>query len=69
MLQYYCNNYAAVPSCSKLAESALKDANHVQIKGHGEMLSSTISTARSGLVNAINCEAVKSFQQKEFVYE
>jgi hypothetical protein len=59
--QHYLVNYAALPSNTHLAESNVKDANFCQIKGRAENLSSTFSTARSGIVEALNENAIAAF--------
>jgi hypothetical protein len=46
--EHYKFNYAAFPSNSHMAESAMKDANFCQMPGRGEQLSSTFFTARAG---------------------
>jgi phage-related protein len=60
----YKFNYAAFPSNSHMAESAVKDANFCQIPGRGELLSSNFFTVRAGLVETINMNLIESFRQK-----
>ena len=62
--QNYLGNYAALPSNTHLAESNVKDANLCQIKGRDENLSSTFSTARSGIVESLNETAIAAFQDQ-----
>jgi hypothetical protein len=62
--QNYLVNYAALPSNTHLAESNVKDANLCQIKGRDENLSSTFSTARSGIVESLNETAIAAFQDQ-----
>jgi hypothetical protein len=60
--KHYLENYAALPSNTHLAESNVKDANFCQIKGRAENLSSTFSTARSGIVEALNDNTITAFK-------
>jgi hypothetical protein len=62
--QHYLENYAALPSNTHLAESNVKDANFCQIKGRGENLSSTFSTARSGVVAELNECSIAAFRNQ-----
>jgi hypothetical protein len=61
---YYLENFGALPSNTHGAESTIKDTNHCQIKGRGENLSSTFSTARSGMVETVNNEAHEYFKNQ-----
>jgi hypothetical protein len=63
--QNYLANYAALPSNTHLAESNVKDANLCQIKNRNENLSSTFSTARSGIVESLNENTINAFHDKE----
>jgi len=63
----YFVNYAALASNTHSAESNVKDANYCQIRGRDETLSSTFSTARSGLVESLNVNAVQSFHTQTHI--
>ena len=60
--QHYLVDYAALPSNTHRAESNVKDANFCQVKGRAENLSSTFSTARSGIVETLNENAIAAFK-------
>jgi hypothetical protein len=55
-------DYVALPSNTHLAESNVKDANFCQVKGCAENLSSTFLTARSGIVESLNENAIAAFK-------
>jgi hypothetical protein len=60
--QHYLVDYAALPSNAHLAESNVKDANLCQVKGRAENLSSTFLTARSGIIENLNDNAIGAFK-------
>jgi hypothetical protein len=60
--QHYLVDHAALPSNTHCAESNVKDANFCQVKGRAENLPSTFLTARSGIVETLNENAIATFK-------
>jgi hypothetical protein len=62
--KHYLDNYAALPSNTHGAESCIKDTNYSQLRGRNENLSSTYSTARSGLTELLNKNYIAAFKDR-----